>query len=438
MAVSHARGGLTVVSEPIIRDTSAQDVVIDPRPGVRKRQRVILVAAAAGVALLITLAVLIRSWASSSVVVPRERVRIATVAKGAFVRDIAAQGTVVVANSPTLFAAALGTVTFNVRAGDSVAEGQVLASVDSPSLKNEYARERATLDGLTTDLDRASIEARRLILQNKQAADLATTQIRATERELERTKSAYEQGVLPKRDYDKAQDQRDDARLVYDHALANAKLQEESLNFELKTKRVDVDRQKLVVAELARKVDALNVRSPVKGMVGSLAVNQKSAVTENAPLLTVVDLSALEVEFRVAESYAADLALNMAADINYGGKDYAGVVTSISPEVQQNEVRGRLRFADRLPPGVRQNQRVPVRIVLDSRENVLKVERGAFTDSGSVAYKVDGDFAVQRPVQLGAMSVGEVEIVSGLAAGDQVIVSNTSDFGNAPEIRLSD
>ncbi len=430
--------GLTVVSEPVIRDTSGQDTFIDPALSVRKRQRVVVVAAAAGVALLITLAVLIRSWASSSVVIPRERVRIATVTKGAFVRDIAAQGTVVVANSPTLFAAALGTVTFNVRAGDSVTEGQLLATVDSPTLKNEYARERATLDGLTTDLERASIEARRLILQNKQAADLATTQIRATERELERTKSAWEQGVLPKRDYDKAQDQRDDARLVYDHALANAKLQEESLNFELKTKRVEVDRQKLVVAELARKVDALNVRSPVKGMVGSLAVNQKSAVTENAPLLTVVDLSALEVEFRVAESYAADLALNMAADINYAGKDYPGVVTSISPEVQQNEVRGRLRFADRLPPGVRQNQRVPVRIVLDSRENVLKVERGAFTDSGSVAYEVDGDFAVQRPVQLGAMSVGEVEIVSGLEAGDQVIVSNTSDFGNAPEIRLSD
>ena len=224
---------------------------------------------------------------------------------------------------------------------------------------------------------------------------------------------------------------------MFDHAVANAKLHEESLNFELKTKRTAVERQRLVVAELSRRVALLTVRSPVKGMVGSLLVNQKATVAENTPLLSVVDLSALEVDFRVAESYANDLALNMAADITYAGKTYPGVVTSISPEVQQSEVAGRLRFADKLPPGMRQNQRVSVRIVLDSRDNVLKVERGAFVDSGSVAYVVEGDMARRRPIEVGAMSVGEVEILSGLEAGNQIVTSSVSDFGDAPEVRLS-
>ena len=136
--------------------------------------------------------------------------------------------------------------------------------------------------------------------------------------------AAWNDGVIPKRDLDRAQDARDDARLVYEHAIENAKLHEESLNFELKTMRVDIERQKLAVVELARRVDALTVRSPVKGIVGSLAVNQKAAVSENAALLTVVDLSALEVEFRVAESYAADLAPEMNAEIDYGGRKYPG------------------------------------------------------------------------------------------------------------------
>ena len=428
---------MSALGEPSIRDTSAQDVHLDPAPRARRRHRLLVMAAAASVAVLVLIGLVLRSWASSNVVVPRERVRIATVTRGPFVRDIAAQGTVVVADSPTLFAIAMGAVTFNVRAGDAVTEGQVLGTVDSPSLKNELARERATLDGLTVGLQRESIETRRQILESQQTADLATTQIRATERELERAKSGYDQGVIPRRDYDRAQDERDDARLVYNHAIANAKLHEESLDFELKTKRTELERQKLVVADLTRRVDALTVRSPVKGMVGSLLVNQRAAVAENAPLLTVIDLSALEVEFRVAESYAADLALNMAAEINYSGKDYPGVVTSISPEVQQSEVKGRLRFADKLPPGVRQNQRVNVRIVLDSRDNVLKVERGAFVDSGSVAYRVEGDMARRQPVKLGAMSVAEVEILSGLEAGNQIIVSSISDFGDAPEVRLS-
>ena len=76
-----------------------------------------------------------------------------------------------------------------------------------------------------------------------------------------------------------------------------------------------------------------------------------------------------------------------------------GRITNISPEVQQSEVRGRVRFADSLPPGVRQNQRVNVRLVLDQRENALKVERGAFVERGSYAYVVEGDMAQRRPIE---------------------------------------
>jgi HlyD family secretion protein len=435
---TRAGGTLAAIGEPFIRDTSAQDVTLDPAPRMRKRRRLLIGGGVAALAILVAVFMLIRSWASTSVVVPRERVRIATVTRGNFVRDVAAQGTVVVANSPTLFSSGVGTVNFLVKAGDAVNQGQVLAKVESPSLLSEHAREKAALDGLMVSLDRATIEARRRILESKQAADLATTQIRATERELERQQSAWSQGVIPKRDLDKALDSRDDARLVYDHAVANAKLHEESLNFELKTMRVDIERQKLAVTELARRVDALTVKSPVKGMVGSLSVSQGASVNENAALLTVVDLSALEVEFRVAESYAADLAPDMQAEIDYGGRKYPGVVTNISPEVQQSEVKGRLRFADKMPPGVRQNQRVSVRIVLDQRDNALKVERGAFVDAGNFAYVVEGDMARRRPIEIGVMSMGEVEILSGLKEGETIVVSSVEDFASAPEALLAD
>ena len=428
---------MAAVEESFIRNTSAQDIALDPVPLARKRRRLLIAAAVGGVAILIASFLLVRSWASTSVVVARERVRIATVTRGPFVRDIAAQGTVVVANSPTLFSSGIGAVSFVVKAGEAVTEGQVLATVDSPSLRSEHAREKAALEGLVVSLERASIEARREILESRQAADLATTQIRATARELERAQSGFDAGVIPRRDLDKALDQRDDARLVYDHAVANAKLHQESLEFELKTQRVGIERQKLAVTELARRVDGLTVRSPVKGMVGSLAVNQRAAVAENAALLTVVDLSALEVEFRVSETYAADLTPDMRAEIDYGGRKYPGVITSISPEVQQSEVKGRLRFADQLPPGVRQNQRVSVRIVLDQRDRALKVERGAFVDAGSYAYVVDGDTARRTPVQLGVMSMGEVEVLSGLKEGDAVVISSVEEFSGAPEVRLA-
>jgi HlyD family secretion protein len=74
---------------------------------------------------------------------------------------------------------------------------------------------------------------------------------------------------------------------------------------------------------------------------------------------------------------------------------------------------------------------------MDSRDDIVKVERGAFADSGSVAYVLQDDLAIRRAIKIGAMSMGEVEIVSGVSAGEQIIVSNLSDFNDAAEVRIS-
>jgi HlyD family secretion protein len=417
-----------------IRDTSATDIAIEPAGPNRKRLVIAAIAAVVGIAGILAA----RAWMTSGVGIPRDRVRIATVTRGEFVRDVAAEGTVVAANSPTLYAVATGTITFSVRAGDRVAKGQALGALDSPSLVNEYQREQATLDSLDVALGRQEIEDRRQELKNREDIDQAGVQIEAAEREFKRAESARKDGVIPERDYAKARDDVKSAQLAFDHASANAKLETDSMRFELRTKRLERDRQKLVVANLARRVDELKIRSPVDGRVGSLAVNEKTTVAENAALLTVIDLSALEIEFRVPESYSTELAPDMTAEIAYGGKTYAGKVTTVSPEVKDSQVSGRLKFADNAPAGLRQNQRVNVRIIMDSRKNVLKVERGAFVDSGGTVYVVDGPMARRRTARLGAMSVGEVEILSGVTAGEQMVISSLGDFNDAPEVRLGD
>jgi HlyD family secretion protein len=421
-----------------IRDTSATDVPIDPSPRMRRRRILVVAAVVAAVAVLGAATFVVRSWTSTSLVIPRERVRIAAVVRGPFIRDVAAQGTVITANSPTLFAPATGTVTFNVRAGDRVTKNQVLGTVDSPNLVNEHAQEQATLDGLNVSLGRQDIEMRMQILKNREDSDQAGLQIHAAERELKRAEESWQQHLIPQRDYAKAHDDVDSAKLAYDHAIANEKLENERLQFDLRAKRLERDRQKLLVDNLTRRVDSLTIRSPVDGKVGSVAVDQKATVAENATLLTVVDLTALEIEFRVPESYAAELGIDMDAEVTYGQRTYKALVTSISPEVEQNEVKGRLRFGGAAPADLRQNQRVNVRIIMDSRDNVLKVERGAFVDSGGITYVIDGDMAKRRQIKLGPMGVGEVEILSGLSPGERIVISSLSDFNDALLVRLTD
>ena len=422
-----------------IRDTASQDVARDPAPrSAARRRRLLWMGAGAAIALL-AFAWLIRGWLASNHTVPLERLRIATVTRGHFVRDVAAQGTVIAAVSPTLFASAPGTIAYQVRAGDTVRRGDTLATLDSPALRNEYERERATLAGLDAALARQAIEIRRQNLLNQQQADLADVQIRAAERELARAQSAWESRVIPERDLRKAQDDVSTARLNFDHASATTGLERESLQLDLRTRRLERDRQALVVANLGRRVAELAVKSPVDGVVANLAQVERANVAENAPLVTVVDLGVFEVEFQVAESYATEIRPGMAAEITLDGRTYPGTVASISPEVRQSQVTGRLKFAAGPPKSLRQNQRASVRIVLDERDGVLAFDRGSTPDDLTRAvYVVRGDRAIRTPVQLGAASITKIEVLSGLAAQDRVIISDTGDFQAAPEITIVD
>jgi len=420
-----------------MRGTQAQDAPLSTPPPLWRHYRMRLMLAAAALAVFV-LAWLIHGWLATGQVISRERVRLAEVRRGHFVRDVAAEGTVVASVSPTLFAVAPGTVSYTVHAGDAVSKGELLATLDSPELTNELAREQATLDSLNAALARQQLEIRREILTAQQQADLAQVAIKAAERELKRSQWAWDQRVISERDYTRAIDEVSTARLNFDHARDTAGIERESLAFDLRTKRLERDRQALLVESLEQRAAALSVRSPVAGMVANLAQPQKTRVAADAPLLTVVDLSAFEIEFQVAETYAGEIKPGMHADITLEGRTVPGAVTAISPEVRQSQVTGRVKFSGAQPPGLRQNERNAVRIVLDERDAVLKFERGSFIDDTTRAlYVVRGSQAVRVPVALGAASVSEIEVLRGLAAGDQVIISDMRDANQAPEVAIT-
>ena len=185
-----------------IRDTSATDRPIDPAPQLSRRRIQYIAAGVGALALLLIVAFIVSRWLSAEVSVPRERVRIAEVTRGAFIRDVSAQGTVVAAVSPTLFSPATGTVHFLVQAGDVVKKTQPIATVESPELRNELEREQATLAGLEIAVQRQSIDTRRQLLANQQASDLANVNIQAAERELRRAEDSWGKKLISERDFE--------------------------------------------------------------------------------------------------------------------------------------------------------------------------------------------------------------------------------------------
>lgn len=421
-----------------IRDTSAQDVQVSTTEPGRGRRRLLLVGGVAAVALLLAFGVAARFTGSRSV--DAQRLRIAEVTRGTLVRDASVNGRVVAAVSPTLYAPVASTVVFEKHAGDKVQKGDVLARLVSPELESELARERSTLQQMEAQTGTARIAASRSRLDARKEADEAQIALQAAERDLQRIERGFKGGALAEIDYLRAQDTLKTAQIRYQNAIKAAQLTGTSAGFSVQTSAEEAQRQRLVVAEAQRRVDELEVRSPIDGVIGTTLVADRAVVPANAALLTVVDLSKLEVELEVPETYAEDLGLGMTAQVQVGTATANATISSISPEVVNRQVLARVRFSDgKQPPGLRQNQRVTARVLIEERPNVLMVERGPFVDQGGgrYAYFVDGGSAVKRPIHVGATSISNVEILDGAKPGDRIVVAGTDLFGDAEKVSLS-
>jgi HlyD family secretion protein len=422
----------------MIRDTSATDRLVEVKPN-RKRQLILAGAGVVVLLLLVWLAPGIGRLFSASGSVSASRLSFATVERGPFVRDIAAEGKVVAAVSPTLYATSGGAVTLKVHAGDTVKKGQVLATIDSPELTNKLAQEQSNADAMQVDYLRAQVDAHKQRSALQKAYDNAKIDLQTAQRDLTRYQKAFHEGAVPSMDVDRAKDTLDKANLTVAHARSDLGMDNESLNFDIQSKKLAHDRQLLLVADVKRQVDDLNVKSPVDGQVGQLFIAEKATVAKDAQLLSVIDLSALQVEMQVPESFARDLGIGMTGEISGNGHTWKGIVSAISPEVVNGQVAARLRFDGSTPQQLRQNQRLSVRVLLDHRENVLTVQRGSFVDEsgGSYAYVVRDGIATKTPIRVGASSIDKVEILEGLKEGDKIVISGTDNFKGAAKVAIS-
>lgn len=422
----------------MIPSSSTMDKPVEKPTGVSRRTLVLLGLAVLGVGALLLALPTARRWSRADRAVDAARLRYGKVTRGDLVRDVSAQGQVVASLHPTLYSPAAGIVDLKVKAGATVKKGELLARVVSPELRSRLQQEKATQLSLDSSLSRQRITARQTTLKNAQNVDLLEVKLQAARRLLERAQRTFDEGLLNKTDFEKAKDDLQVATLELKNARETARLEDETAAFDLKDREISAQRQTSIVTELQRQVDELEIRSPFDGMVASVDVQDREAIAANRSVVTVVNLSAFEVEIRVAENEAAGLAPGTPAVVVYEGKELPAHVTALSPEVKDSQVKGTVAFDGEPPRGLRQSQRVTTRLVFESRPGVLKVPRGPFLEvgGGRQAYVVANGVATLRPIEVGAVSVSEVEVTKGLAEGEEIVLSDTTDFLGAKSVLL--
>ncbi|WDE04026.1 HlyD family efflux transporter periplasmic adaptor subunit [Thalassomonas viridans] len=422
----------------MIADTQSQDEVIENTKKTWPLKSLLLSALAI---IFVYLAMpTLSQWYAAIPDVDGADLVIAPVIRGELVRETSVSGKAVAANAPGLFSTEAGKITLLAKPGEAVEEGQLVARLSSPELEAEIKQQQSTLEQLNISASRGLLEDKEAQLELESQMNAALSSLNVARREKQRAEISFGKQIISEVDWMKSQDTLTDAERFYQHAKKRVELARERLTFETRHREFLVQKQQLILDELLRRQQALAITAPVTGVVGNWLVAQKNTVAANTEIMTIVDLSEYEAELSVPEFYADDLGLGLTVMMTVAGVDISGEIIAISPEVKNNQVKVRASINDTKAVALRQNQRISARIEFEKKADVLMVKRGAFIGAlgGRFAYKLGEDNQARKiAISTGISSLDYIELTSGVAAGEQLIISDYQEFSTSEQINIS-
>ncbi|MCF2857676.1 HlyD family efflux transporter periplasmic adaptor subunit [Pseudoalteromonas sp. SMS1] len=420
----------------MIDGTQSQDELITPNKS-KHTIKYVLVALLMTVISVVSIPA-ISQWYAGVKTVPYAQLLTAKVIRQDLIRDVSVSGRLVAANAPQVYSPEPGQVTLLVKPGDTVEAGASIARIDSPELDALIAQQTSLLTQLKLDADRGLLADDEAQLDLERSLDEAAVRLSAAKREKTRSQESFEKQVISQLDYARSQDTLLEAELMHQHAEKRVELAKKRLTFEAQTRGFAVIRQNQILEELKRRKRALDVQSPVDGVVGNWLVQQKEEVADAQALMTIVDLTEYEAELQVPEFYADDLGIGLKVALTLAGQSLNGEISAVSPEIKQNQVVVRVKVLHTQAAKLRQNQRINGRIEFEKKPQVLQVKRGPFltTYGGKKAFIITENMANLHEIKTGASSVEYIELVAGVKEGDEVIISDYEAFSHSQTFNI--
>ncbi len=419
--------------------TSSMDV---PRPDVaRKKKKRRLIIGAASLLGLILITAAISRLKPAAMNVDRAAVWVDTVKRGPMLRQVRGLGTLVPEDIRWIATSKEGRVEkIIVRPGARVQPDTIILELSSPDLQQlalDAASAATTAEAELTTL-KATLQ-RELLSQESTTAQVHSEYLQA-KMEAETNDNLKKNGLIAELEYKTSIIKRDE--LQNRDEIENKRLvfARDSIDPQLAAKQATVN-QLIAAAKLkARDVEALHVKAGMEGVLQQLPVEVGQRVTPGTNLARVADPKKLKAQIKIAETQAKDIQINQPASIDTRNGVVSGHVIRVDPAVEQGTVTVDVALDGALPKGARPDLSVDGTIELERLDNVLYVGRPAFAQDGATVgvFKLTSSGeAIRTPVHFGRSSVNTIEILSGLNAGDSVILSDTSAYDSHDRIRLN-
>jgi HlyD family secretion protein len=413
-----------------------------PRPkATRKRnlRRALYVAAAVSFVALITYGVTRLKPAAPGV--ERSTLYTDSVKRGLMLRQVRGLGTLVPQDVRVIAAPVEGRVErVYVQPGEQVSAGTVLVELSNPQLEQAAVDSSYQVKAAEAELNNLRVKLDSDRMSQQAATAGVQSEYSQARLLLDTDEKLAKDGLVPAL-------QLKLSRVRVDELANRLRIEQQRLGITSQAKQAQLAAQGARVEQLRAltrlnltQAASLRVLAGTSGVVQQVSVEVGQQLTPGANLARVADPTTLKAAIQIPETQVKEIIVGQSAQIDTRNGIIAGRVQRIDPAVQGGTVTVDVALDGSLPQGARPDLSVDGTIELERLTDVLYVGRPAFggTDSTIGMFKIEegGQFAVRVPVKLGRSSVNTVEVVEGLREGDEVILSDTSQWDNFNRLQL--
>jgi HlyD family secretion protein len=395
-------------------------------------------APALGLVLIAVLALMqLTSWLQPSV--KRDHIRTAFVEKGEVSATLDASGLVVPQFEQTLTAPMATRVVKVLRtSGAQVQKGEPIVVLDDTDARREVNRieEQIALKDNARSQTNLELDRTRDDLTAQRA--IKALELESFNFELKRNREMFQRGLVAEDQIRLSETAVQRAEIELRHLETQLLNSEQDLAARLEGLKLEISILEKDALQARKRLDRTQVTSDRAGIVTWVMTSEGAAVAEGEPVAKVANLNAYRVDATLSDVLARRLTVGLPAMVRSGDTRLAGRVTKILPTVQNGIVTFEVALDENDHAVLRPNLRVDVHAVTEQRTETLSLKRGPVLNvNGADCFFVirDGK-AMRTPVVIGLSNFEEYEITQGLIAGDEVIISDMSDYFKAKEVKL--
>jgi len=415
-----------------------------PRPSAARQRRIRqIIYGAIALVVIVAVSVGLSKLKPAAPTVEKSTVWFDTVKRGPMVRQVRGLGALVPEDIRWIPAATQGRIErIVIRPGAVVTPDTVIMELSDPTLQQAALDAESQLKGAEANLAAMRVRVENDVLAQTASAASLDADYKQAKLQAEADTELGKQGLLadlPVKISQMRAEQLEMRNRVEQQRLAQTKA---SVAAQLGAQIAEVERLRSALRLRQSEVAQLKVRAGMPGVLQILGdkIEEGARVAPGTNLARVADPTRLKAELKVPETQAKDVQIGQLVSVDTRNGLISGHVSRIDPAVVQASVTVDVALEGELPKGARPDLSVDGTIELERLDDVLFVGRPTYGQEQSkimlFRLEPDGVTAVHVPVTLGRTSVTTVEIKSGLKAGDQVILSDMSQFDSFDRVRI--